>query len=97
MRKINNIQKIYYYSKNRGISMVLNETFSFSSNPVTTASITVITGVIVIVIGQIFIKFFIEPIQKQYKIIGKITNSMIYYFELLYGNKFYAIADQPPS
>ena len=61
---------------------LVNDAITNLANPATTSAITVITGVFVIVVGQIFIKFFIEPIQKQYEQIGKITDSIIFYKDL---------------
>lgn len=44
-----------------------------------TSSLTVIGGVIVFVIGQLIVKFLIEPLQEQAKLIGEIANSLILY------------------
>jgi hypothetical protein len=44
-----------------------------------TAGITIFGGFFVFVLGQIVIKFFIEPIQKQSEAIGDIAHSLIYY------------------
>ena len=41
--------------------------------------LTVLSGVGVFVIGQIFVKFVIEPIQEFYKLTGQIGHSLIYY------------------
>jgi len=43
------------------------------------AFITVITGVLVFVIGQIIVKFFIEPANEQSKLIGEIFFGLTYY------------------
>lgn len=44
-----------------------------------TSSLTVVGGVLVFVIGQLIIKFFIEPLQEQANLIGEIANSLILY------------------
>jgi len=41
--------------------------------------LTVFSGVSVFVIGQIFIKFFIDPILEQRKAIGQVCDTLIYY------------------
>lgn len=43
------------------------------------AFITVITGILVFVIGQIIVKFFIEPANDQSKLIGEIFFGLTYY------------------
>src|SRR2546422_935086 len=40
---------------------------------------TVFAGVSVFVVGQIMVKFFLEPIQEWYKLRGKISHSLIFY------------------
>lgn len=44
-----------------------------------TSSFTLISGVVVLVVGQIITKFFIEPIHEQGKIIGEIAYSLTMY------------------
>jgi hypothetical protein len=44
-----------------------------------TASLTVIGGILVFVVGQIIAKFFIEPMHEQFRLIGEIANSLIFY------------------
>ena len=44
-----------------------------------TIFLTVISGVLVFVIGQIIIKFFVEPIHEQWKVIGLVCDTLIYY------------------
>ena len=44
-----------------------------------TSVFTIIGGVLIFVIGQVFLKFFIEPIHKLRAQIGRITDSLIYY------------------
>jgi hypothetical protein len=44
-----------------------------------TAAVTVVGGVTVFTIGQVFAKFFIEPLHEQRKLIGTIADSLIYY------------------
>ncbi len=55
-----------------------------------TASITILGGFIVFVLGQIVVKFFIEPIHEQSKTIGEIAYSLIFYANLYSnpGNSF---------
>jgi hypothetical protein len=50
-----------------------------------TSSLTVIGGIIVLVIGQIITKFFIEPIHEQAKVIGEIAYLLTMYSNV-YGN-----------
>jgi hypothetical protein len=50
-----------------------------------TSSLTVVVGVFVFVLGQVFLKFFIEPIHEQKKLIGEIADALIYYGST-YGN-----------
>ncbi|MFN4857260.1 MAG: hypothetical protein ACK5EU_02905 [Pseudanabaena sp.] len=50
-----------------------------------TSSLTVIGGIIVLVVGQIITKFFIEPIHEQAKAIGEIAYSLTMYSNV-YGN-----------
>ena len=45
--------------------------------------LTVISGVLIFVTGQILIKFFIEPYQDQCKLIGEIADSIIYYANII--------------
>src|SRR5712692_7002353 len=40
---------------------------------------TVFAGVCVYVLGQIFVKFFLEPLQEFYKLRGEIGHSLIFY------------------
>jgi len=44
-----------------------------------TACLTVLIGVAVFVFGQIVVKFFIEPIHEQYKLMGEIAHSLVFY------------------
>ena len=44
-----------------------------------TAAITVLLGLVVLGLGQIAQKFFIEPIQEQKRVIGEIAYAVIYY------------------
>ena len=43
---------------------------------------TVISGTLIFVIGQIILKFIIEPIHKQKEIIGGIADALIYYADV---------------
>jgi hypothetical protein len=40
---------------------------------------TVLSGVTVFVLGQVFVKFVIDPIQAFYKVTGEVGHSLIYY------------------
>jgi len=44
-----------------------------------TASITIISGVVIFLMGQIISRFIIEPLSEQAKLIGEIGASLIYY------------------
>jgi hypothetical protein len=55
------------------------------NNPFLTATLTILGGVIVYVLGQILLKFFIEPIHEQRKIIGEVADALIYY-DNIYSN-----------
>ncbi len=41
--------------------------------------LTVLSGVLVYVVGQVFVKFVIDPIQAFYKVIGEVGHTLIYY------------------
>ncbi|OHB91290.1 MAG: hypothetical protein A3D89_05805 [Planctomycetes bacterium RIFCSPHIGHO2_02_FULL_52_58] len=49
---------------------------------VLTSSITVLSGILVFVGGQLIAKFFIEPIHEQRRLIGEIAHSLIFYANL---------------
>ena len=42
-------------------------------------ALTAVAGIIVFVLGQIVAKLFIEPIQEQWKLRGKIVHALSYY------------------
>lgn len=44
-----------------------------------TSLLTVFGGVIIFVVGQIFVKFILEPLNEQSKLIGEIANSLNFY------------------
>jgi hypothetical protein len=44
-----------------------------------TSSLTVAGGIVILVFGQIIVKFLIEPLHEQAKLIGEIANSLIFY------------------
>ncbi len=46
---------------------------------VITSCSTVVVGVFVLVAGQILTKFFIEPIHEQFRVIGEIADSLVFY------------------
>jgi hypothetical protein len=47
-----------------------------------TSTFTVFGGVVVFVLGQVAVKFFIEPIQEVWRIVGEIADSLIFYADL---------------
>ena len=47
-------------------------------NPVLTAAITVFGGAVVLVVGQVIQRFFLEPIQEQRQVIGEIAHALIF-------------------
>jgi|SRR5215212_4524461 len=47
-------------------------------NELLTAGLTVFGGAVVLVVGQIIQRFYLEPIQEQRKIIGEIAYALIY-------------------
>lgn len=47
-----------------------------------TSALTIFGGIVVIVVGQIATKFFIEPLHEHRKIIGEIAESLIFYADL---------------
>lgn len=55
---------------------------------VLTSSFTVLGGVLIFVLGQIILKFIVEPLYEQSKLIGEITASLIYYIDLKAGGRF---------
>lgn len=44
-----------------------------------TSSLTIFGGIVVLTMGQIIAKFFIEPIHEHFRLIGEINDSLIYY------------------
>jgi hypothetical protein len=52
-----------------------------------TAAVTVITGVIVYVAGQIVSKFLIEPYQEYRKVVGEIVFALVFYASVSGGTK----------
>jgi len=50
-----------------------------------TACFTVLGGVIVLVLGQVAVKFFIEPLQEYSKLLGEIAHSLTYYANVYSG------------
>ena len=59
-----------------------------------TASVTIIGGVVVLVLGQLAAKFFIEPIHEQAKLLGEIAHSLTFYANV-YGNADLVDAEVP--
>lgn len=50
-----------------------------------TSTLTIIGGVLIYVIGQILMKFFIDPVHRLTGHIGRITDSLVFYANV-YGN-----------
>jgi hypothetical protein len=44
-----------------------------------TSGLTIIGGVLIYAFGQIVLKFFIEPIQEQKKLIGELSSAIVYH------------------
>jgi len=44
-----------------------------------TSSLTICGGVLVVVLGQVFIRFFLDPITDLRKLIGEIADNLVYY------------------
>ena len=53
---------------------------------------TIITGVLVFVLGQIFLKIFIDPVQELMRCLGQIRYSMVFYADI-FGNPGVAHSD----
>jgi hypothetical protein len=49
---------------------------------------TILSGVLIFVLGQIFIKFIVEPLHEQSILIGKIANALVYYIDTEKGETF---------
>jgi hypothetical protein len=64
------------------IGLILFVVYGNIASSIITAVLTIIIGVISFVLGQIAIKFFIEPIQRQQEHIGKIAHYLIFYADL---------------
>ena len=45
-------------------------------------ALTLLSGIIIFVIGQIVVKFIIEPIHEQKKLIGEIAGSILFYYNV---------------
>ena len=52
------------------------------SQALLTSVLTIIGGVTIIVLGQVFLKFFIEPIHQLLAHIGKITDLLVYHSDV---------------
>lgn len=52
-------------------------------NEVCQISITIIGGVLIYVLGQIMMKFIIDPLQKQKLLIGEIAADLIFYADII--------------
>ncbi len=44
-----------------------------------TSSLTILGGIFVLVAGQVVIRFLIEPLQEQCKVIGRIASDLVFY------------------
>ena len=52
------------------------------ADPFVTSALTVLTGVLVFVLGQIVLEFYIKPIKRQDELIVEITDALIYYADI---------------
>lgn len=62
---------------------------------VLTSSFTVIGGIFIFSMGQIIVKFFIEPIHEQARCIGEIADALIFYADI-YSNPGYPSLGEGP-
>lgn len=62
-----------------------------------TASITILGGTFVFVLGNIIVKFFIDPIQKQKETIGEIFDALTYYANIYTSPKSHFIGMNAPQ
>jgi len=53
-------------------------------NVILTSVITIVGGVFIFVLGQIFLKFFIDPIHQLRSHFGRITDGLIYYADVYF-------------
>jgi hypothetical protein len=52
------------------------------SEIILTSTFTLFGGVVVFVLGQVAVKFFVEPIQEVWRTIGEIADSLMFYADL---------------
>jgi len=52
------------------------------SSTALTSAVTVLTGVVVFVAGQLFLKFAIEPLQEQRRAIGRVAHALVFFQDL---------------
>src|SRR5688572_6183026 len=43
---------------------------------------TIVSGVFVFVLGQVFIRFIVEPLQDLKRVIGEISHALVYYADI---------------
>ncbi len=48
-----------------------------------TAALTALLGIVVFVLGQIAVKFILDPIQEQARTIGEVTHALTYYANVI--------------
>lgn len=60
-----------------------NSTMLFTSNPIIVSIGGIIAGALVILLGQIIIKFFLNPIIEYHNVINEIKYALIYYADII--------------
>lgn len=60
-------------------STLTNSTITYFGNSSITFFLTIITGLVVLVLGQILIKLVLEPIKRQKELIAEVSSQLIFY------------------
>lgn len=60
-----------------------NSTMLITSNPIVISIGDIVVGVIIVLLGQIVIKFILNPIVEQHDIINEIKCALIYYADII--------------
>lgn len=61
---------------------------------VLTSTVTVLTGVLIFVLGQIFVRAFLDPIMQQRQTVGEIAYSLGYFRNMFKENHESNISDE---
>jgi hypothetical protein len=72
----------------------MSEKMSETVQIILTSALTIIGGIALLVFGEIFTKFFIEPIYEQKKLISEIAETLIFYANLYSNPGVGTIEDQ---